>query len=87
MGRMSVNPSAMAEIDKRGRQLLDDMAQQVVSRAKTTAPVLTGEYRDGIEAETTGDPDMINVGSTSGHAIYVEARTGNVVKALAAAHE
>lgn len=74
------NENALEEIQE---EFLQQVGDEVLQRAIDTAPVLTGQYRAGLSAQLV-DGEM-RVGSSSEHAIYVEARTGNVVKAMDAA--
>jgi len=68
------------------RKHLHDLGERVAERARSTAPVVTGAYRDGITVtEGTTDRAVVRVGSTAPHASVVEARTGNLSRALDAA--
>lgn len=65
------------------RALLVQRAEAVAARARATAPVESGAYRDGITVQTvTTDRVVARVGSTAPHAHLVEARTGNLARAL-----
>lgn len=74
------DPKVRAELRRR--------AEGIADRARATAPVQSGRYRDGITVvETTtqqfGDTrPSVRVGSTAPHAHLVEARTGNLARAL-----
>lgn len=74
--------AALQEIEQ---QVLESVGEKVQRRAKATAPVVTGDYRNKLTAQIVGDE--VRIGSTSDHAIYVEADTGNIVRALDAIHE
>ena len=65
------------------RSLVDLAASQVVSEAKATAPVKTGTYRDSIhvEHEQGAHRQVALVVADAPHALYVEARTGNLARA------
>lgn len=60
------------------------VAQRAVSEAKATAPVGTGAYRDSIhiEHEQAQHRQVDKVVADVPYAIYVEARTGNLARAL-----
>lgn len=65
---------------------LDAMGERVAERARMTAPVDTGAYRDGITVwSDVTDRAVTRVGSTAPHARLVEANTGNLARALDAA--
>lgn len=68
------------------RDMLTDKAEDVLAAAKASAPVDTGEYRDslGIVQDTT-DRAVVRVASTAPHGMIVEAKTGNLARALDAA--
>ena len=76
------NDTALQQIEQ---VVLESVGEKVERRAKATAPVETGDYRNHITAQVVGDE--VRIGSTSKHAIYVEADTGNMVRALDAIHE
>lgn len=59
-------------------------AEPVLARAQAGAPVRTGEYRDSLRVWTEVHASRVvaRVGSDSGHALAVEAATGNLVRAL-----
>jgi len=65
---------------------LAQRAERVLSAARASAPVKTGAYRDGLTSyPSTTDRAVHRVGSTARHAPVVEARTGNLARALDAA--
>lgn len=72
--------------DDRVRAHLKNLGERVAAAARGSAPVDTGEYRDGITvwSETT-DRAVVGIGSTARHAPVVEAKTGNLLRALDAA--
>lgn len=62
-------------------------AERVLQRAKATAPVRTGAYRDGLHiarAERKYRTAFLVVGSAP-HTLLVEAKTGNLARALKSA--
>jgi len=68
------------------RAELTSHADRVVAAAKASAPVATGEYRDSIHRESaTTDRAVERVVASAPHARVVEARTGNLARALNAA--
>lgn len=68
------------------RRELRRRAEQVAAAARASAPVRTGNYRAGIKVvDDTTDRAVVRVGSTAPHAHLVEARTGNLARALDAA--
>jgi hypothetical protein len=64
--------------------LVDRAADQVERRAVASAPVATGEYRDGIHQEehSTEHRYVKRVVAGSDKSMGVEARTGNLARAL-----
>lgn len=61
-------------------------ADAVESRAEAGAPVQDGEYRASIHRESaTTDRAVERVVADAPHALAVEARTGNLARALGAA--
>ena len=89
-------PKTKVVLDRAGMRalLLDDgvraelrrRAERVAAQARATAPVETGAYRDGITVfDATTDRAVVRVGSTARHAPLVEAKTGNLARALDAA--
>lgn len=71
-------PGVLAELVRRG--------EAVAATARATAPVRTGDYRDHITVQPGVSPvdgrARVIVGSTARHAPLVEARTGNLARAL-----
>lgn len=60
--------------------------QQVLAKAEASAPVDTGAYRDSLHIEhVTTDRAVVRVVAGTDHAWIVEARTGNLARALDAA--
>jgi hypothetical protein len=65
------------------RAMLRQRAEAVAARARSTAPVNTGDYRNSIQVESaTTDRAVERVVSRAPHALIVEARTGNLARAL-----
>lgn len=57
--------------------------ERVASSARANAPVDSGAYRDGITIwQDTTDRAAVRCGSTARHAPVVEAKTGNLARAL-----
>jgi hypothetical protein len=61
-------------------------ANEVCARAKSTAPVLTGSYRDSLHVERRDYPHRTGylVVGDAPHTLLVEAKTGNLARALKA---
>lgn len=61
-----------------------DLAEQVKAEAQATAPYKKGTYHDGIKITQidTGHRIVHRVEATAPHSIFVEARTGNLARAL-----
>ena len=71
------DPGVRAELHRR--------ADLVAARAKATAPVDTGAYRDSIEIEDdTTDRAVVRIIAKDRKSHIIEARTGNLAKALGA---
>jgi hypothetical protein len=68
------------------REALTPRAEKVLAQAKANAPVVTGEYEQGLHIEqSTTDRVVISVKGSSDHDNEVEAATGNLARALDAA--
>lgn len=77
--RELLNSAAVgADLEKRMRRSL--------AKAKSSAPVATGQYRDGLHIELVHTDRVVAriVGSTD-HDLIVEANTGNLARSLDAA--
>lgn len=62
---------------------LMEVAQRSASRARSTAPVDSGDYRDGIHAELDHtDRVVARVVATDWKSSIVEAKTGNLKRSL-----
>lgn len=87
--RTVVNRAAVeALLRTQGVRVADEAANRVLDRARSTAPVKTGAYRAGLTVQHATTPNgrpAVNVGSTARHARFVEADTGNLVRATQAA--
>jgi hypothetical protein len=67
------------------RAVVDEAAERVAARARATAPVDSGAYRDSIH--TTGKLQDRYVGlviASDEAALAIEARTGNLARAVKA---
>lgn len=63
--------------------LLDSRAEEVLGRAQASAPVDTGAYRASLHIETDHTDRMVKrVVAGTDHAWVVEAKTGNLAKAI-----
>ena len=68
------------------KSFLQDLAEEAAERARSTAPVDTGEYRSSIEATVAvTDRYVGRVQSTDDKALLVEANTGNLARSIDAA--
>lgn len=68
------------------RANLDSRAQRVAARARSTAPVDTGDYREQIDVESvTTDRAVARIVARASHSLAVEAKTRNLGAALDAA--
>lgn len=65
------------------RKPLAAVADRVAAAARASAPAETGEYRAGIRrVSATTDRAVERVVATAPHSAVVEARTGNLKRAL-----
>lgn len=64
--------------------LVDSVARDVMAEARLSAPVKTGDYQRSIHVETvrTRHRTVAKVVADVPHALAVEARTGNLARAL-----
>jgi hypothetical protein len=70
------------------REELTRRAEQVLARAQDTAPVVSGDYADSLRIEqATTDRAVVRVVADSDHAVYVQAATGHLSRALDAAKD
>lgn len=70
--------------DKGVERDLRRRAERVAARARSTAPVLTGAYRDSITVETSSPHDRVvaRVIAKDEKSHVIESRTGNLSRAL-----
>lgn len=83
--RVKINHRGMAELlaAPEVRAELTRRMERVLDKARETAPVDTGDYRDKLQIlQDTTDRAVVRVGSTSNHAWIVESNTGNLSRAL-----
>lgn len=66
------------------KSLTREAAEKALERAKATAPVATGAYRDGLLIQTLRGHtrDVYLVVGTDWKTMLVEAKTGNLARAL-----
>lgn len=65
------------------RDALTQRAEKVLAKAKADAPVDTGAYRDSLHIEqATTDRAVVRVSGGTDHDWIVEAKTGNLARAL-----
>jgi hypothetical protein len=85
---MQFNDNFFAEIGTSApvKKICDDKAKSIADRARSTAPVETGEYRDGIKTSSKRARYryVALVVATDPKSLLIEAKTGNLVKALRA---
>ena len=83
--RVKLNAAGFGEIlnSARVRAHLAAKADVAAARARATAPVETGEYRNSIRrVSATTDRAVERVASDAPHALVVESRTGNLARAI-----
>lgn len=86
--RIRLNRGDMARLLKSDqmRPPLRSVAESAASSARASAPVESGEYRDGIVVRSaTTDRAVERVVATARHSAAVEAKTGNLKRALGGA--
>ena len=86
--RIQLNSPGMKDLlnDPGVREFLRGEAGKVLAAAQANAPVKTGAYRDSLTVwDATTDRAVVRVGSAAPHAHLVEARTGNLSRAIDAA--
>lgn len=85
--QIKINRRGAAELLKSPevRALVRPHAERVAARAKASAPVDSGEYQEkiGVESDTT-DRVVERVVARAAHSLIVEAKTGNLARALGA---
>lgn len=83
--RIELHSAGIKELlrDPGVRRDLTARAENVLSAAKASAPVDTGKYRDSLHViEDTTDRVSVRVGSDDPKAMIVNAKTGNLARAL-----
>lgn len=86
--KVTLDHGGMAALLKSGevRSELTSRAERVLSAARSSAPVATGEYQASLHIEqATTDRAVVRVVAGTDHAWIVEAKTGNLARALDAA--
>lgn len=86
--KVTLNHGGMGELLKSAevRDALTQRAERVLAAAKAAAPVDTGAYRDGLHVEqATTDRAVVRVSGDTDHDWILEAKTGNLARALDAA--
>jgi len=85
--RVVMNRSGSAELLKSPevRATLRARAEAVAARARASAPVNTGDYRNSIAVESaTTDRAVERVVAKDRKSLIIESRTGNLARALGA---
>lgn len=85
--RVVFNSKAAEELLKSAavRAMLKQRAEAVAARARASAPVDTGDYRNSIAVESaTTDRAVERVVARDRKALIIESKTGNLVRALGA---
>lgn len=89
MGKVTINNDEIQSYldgDHGVEQLLEAAGNRVLAAAKATAPVKTGAYRNSLHLTTEHtDRMVVRVGSDLPYAPMVQARHGNLSRALDAA--
>jgi type V secretory pathway adhesin AidA len=83
--RVKLNHRGMRDLlnSSAARAALEGPAQSVLVRAKATAPVDTGAYRDSLHiAEDRTDRVVLRIGSNLDYATTIQANTGHLARAL-----
>jgi hypothetical protein len=74
--------------DDGAREELTRRAEHVLQRANDTAPVVSGDYAESLHIEQAAtDRAVVRVVADSDHALYVQASTGHLSRALDAARD
>jgi hypothetical protein len=86
MARVKINHRGIQEyLDGRHgvEAVLEREAQQSLDRAKASAPVKTGAYKESLHIETVHTDRMVKrVVADVDYAVVVEADTGNLARSL-----
>lgn len=88
LAKFSLNHGGMGALLKSEgvRSFVTSRAERVLDAAKSSAPVDTGAYRDGLHIiQATTDRAVVRVAGSTDHDLVVEAKTGNLARALDAA--
>lgn len=84
--RVKLNSAGMQELLLSGevQAMLNGIAEEVAARARATAPVETGEYRDSIHTRENPTPNRARaeVVAEDDKAMVIESRTRNLGSAL-----
>lgn len=83
--RVKLNSGGMSDLLKSDevRDALTARAERVLSAAQASAPVKTGNYRDGLRIiQDTTDRAVVRVAGTAPHSHLVEAQSGTLARAL-----
>jgi len=83
--KIKLNHGDMAKLLKSDqvRPPLTEIAEKMASRARSSAPVDSGAYRDGISVESdTTDRAVERIVAHDYKSSIIEARTGNLKRAL-----
>jgi hypothetical protein len=86
--KVKLNSRGMKDLltSRETRAMLTERAEQVLAEAVSSAPVVTGNYRDGLKiVQDTTDRAIVRVVGTAPHSHLVEAESGNLARALDAA--
>lgn len=87
-GRYKFNSAGVQEFltSEPMRAALDVRAERGLARAQAMAPVDSGAYKAGLKlVRDTTDRAVVRLVGTAPHTALVEAKTGNLVRALDAA--
>lgn len=85
--KVVLNSSGVLELlsDPGVAAFLHEVAEGVADAARAAAPHVTGEYHDSIDVvDVNTGRAVARVVATAPHAHLVEARTGNLAKAMSA---
>lgn len=83
--RVKLSHGGMRELLNSGtaRAALQGPAQTILARAKASAPVDTGAYRDSLHIdEDRTDRVVLRVGSNLDYAVAIQADTGHLARTL-----
>lgn len=83
--RVKLNSAGIQKLLESGevRRDLTERAERVLSAAESLAPVVSGNYRDGLAIiQDTTDRAVVRVAGTAPHSHLVEANHGVLARAL-----